>query len=191
MGRNSLLLDLSDKAPDMKCSIMFAAIVLLATSAIADQIQDLASCTAGSALGDALAAAMSGCPASAADEADKIGALDPSVCTPFDQVKDAMTYEGASEICILQNMGWMRDDSIAMLTTPGGAPHMTDDMVASCMENFHNKFAKFDPADSCYASYTIAQQGWLDSASDDALMIDCLMYLQGCGIEKWDKNTLQ
>ena len=58
------------------------------------------------------------------------------------------------------------------------------------MENFHNKFAKFDPADSCYASYTIAQQGWLDSASDDALMIDCLMFLQGCGIEKWDQNTL-
>ena len=168
---------------------------------LTDQIQDLASCTAGGPLGDALAAAMSGCPASAADEADKIGALDPSVCTPFDQVKDAMTYEGGSEICALQNMGWMRDDyslsfkkikddSIAMLTTPGGAPHMTDDMVSSCMENFHNKFAKFDPADSCYASYTIAQQGWLDSASDDALMIDCLMFLQGCGIEKWDQNTL-
>ena len=167
---------------------------------VTDQIQDLASCTAGSPLGDALAAAMSGCPASAADEADKIGALDPSACTPFEKTKAAMIYEGASEICALQNMGWMRDDyslsfkkikddSIAMLTPPHGV-HMTDGIIASCMEDFHNKFKKFDPADSCYASYTIAQQGWLDSASDDSLMIDCLMLLQGCGIEKWDQNTL-
>ena len=178
-------------------TILLALIPLLA----AEQMADLQKCLAGTPVGDKLAAAIAGCPPIAADEADQIKALTATDCTPFEKAVEEMKYNGKAEVCALQAMGWMypdyildikkiQQDSWNLLPIPKGGAHIKNDAVAKCLETFHGKFKEFDPEDSCYASYTPEQKAFMDSASDDEMMLDCLMYVQGCSIQKWDSNTL-
>jgi len=174
--------------------------ILLALAPLfaADQMSDLQTCLSGTPIGKRLDAALAGCPAQPADEADKIKALVATECTPFEKAKELMKYNGKTAVCALQAMGWMypdyilnikqiQEDSWKDLPAPGGK-HIKNGAVAKCMNSFHDKFKAWDPQNACYASYTAEQQAFMDSASDDELMLDCLMYVQGCSIENWDSN---